>query len=189
MTREEWLNAAVKALNPMIERSTELTPATEILVSIGWPRRDKGGKVRGQCWARSAAHGKASHIFISPLQVEPVTILGILLHELIHAADDCESGHAGAFKKAHHALGFINKATTSEQGEELKERLTAVSERLGDFPHLVLEPLEKPKVQSTRMIKLVSSCGYVLRTSRKWIEQGLPTCGVCGDEFEEEEPK
>jgi hypothetical protein len=40
------------------------------------------------------------------------------------------------------------------------------------------------KKQSTRMLKLeCDECGYVVRTTQKWINVGVPVCH-CGAEFQ-----
>ena len=42
------------------------------------------------------------------------------------------------------------------------------------------------KVQPTRLIKCVcQSCGYVIRSTRKWLDTGYPQC-PCGGHIEEE---
>lgn len=184
-TREEWLNSAAEALNGMIAEKTELTPAKKVLVSAGWPRRDRGGKVIGQCYAKSQSDHSTHHIFISPMLGTAHEVLPTLLHELIHAADDCQSKHVKEFRKAWKALGFEGKPTQSEAGPELRKELKSLAGELGKYPHKRLAPLNVKK-QSTRMLKVeCSGCGCVARMTRKWIEEvGTPTC-ACGSRMEE----
>lgn len=40
-----------------------------------------------------------NQIFISPVLDEPMTVLETLAHELVHAIDDCKSGHGAEFQK------------------------------------------------------------------------------------------
>lgn len=184
-TREEWLNEAADRLNDLIEPTTGLKPSSNILVSCGWPRRDRGGKVIGQCWNKSSGTGK-HHIFISPTLSSPAAVLPTLLHELIHAADDCKSQHKGAFRRAWKALGFEGKPTESTPGKELRATLKALAADLGPYPHSTLNPAASEKKQSTRMLKVeCPRCGCVVRMTRKWIEEaGTPTC-ACGEQMEE----
>lgn len=183
-TREEWLIAAAEKLNDMIAEHTDLKPSANVLVSAGWPRRDRGGKVIGQCFAKKASQGK-HHIFISPMLPSAAKVLPTLLHELIHAADDCASSHKGAFRKAWKALGFTGKPTCSEPGKELKETLRELAGELGPYPHTKLEPVQIEKPQTTRMLKVVCRCGCVVRMTRKWLDdRGAPTC-ACGLQMEE----
>jgi hypothetical protein len=74
--------------------------------------------------------------------------------------------------------------TATVAGETLLIRLREIITELGDYPHAKLTPINK-KPQSTRMLKVeCPDCGWMARTSRKWIDLGLPTCG-CGKLMEE----
>jgi hypothetical protein len=188
-TREEWLNEAAVTLNKMIGEKTDLKPAKKVLVSAGWPRRDRGGRVIGQCFMGKASMG-TNHVFISPTLSDPVTVLHVLLHELVHAADDCQSQHKGPFTKAIRALGLIGKPTATVAGPDLTPVLKALSKDLGLYPHSVLVTGTGPdKPQSTRMLKVScgkKSCGCVVRMTRKWLDTvGAPTC-ACGSKMKEE---
>ena len=63
-----------------------------------------------------------------------------LLHELIHAADDCASGHKGAFAEAATRLGFEGPMTRTPPGVELTAEVITLAEALGPFPHARLDP-------------------------------------------------
>lgn len=185
-TREEWLNQAASLLNDMLER-TELKPAKRLLVAVGWPRNDRRGQVIGQCYPKSSSAG-VNHIFISPTLPSPTTVLPVLLHELIHAADDCKADHTGAFRRAWKILGFVEKPTHSVPGKDLKRELSAIAKLLGPYPHTVLTPGDggpgKPQVSRQLKIECLD-CGCIARMSRGAIdEHGLPTC-ACGTEFQE----
>ena len=58
------------------------------------------------------------------------------------------------------------------------ERMNKIIEKLGPYPHAKLDKTMRPtKKDGTRMIKLeCPCCNYVVRTTRKWIEYGLPKC-------------
>jgi hypothetical protein len=46
----------------------------------------------------------------------------------------------------------------------------------GDKP-IILRPDDRPKKQSTRMLKAeCPECGYTIRLAKKWAEVGLPSC-------------
>jgi len=179
-TREEWLTEAADRLNDMIATDTDLKPAGRILVSAGWPRRDRGGKVIGQCYMGKASQG-VNHIFISPLLSDRGRVLDVLLHELVHAADDCQHGHKGPFVKAVRALGLEGPPTHTVAGKDLKSTLSAIAKDLGPYPHTVLTPGDYgtgPKKQGTRMLKVeCPKCGCVVRMTRKWLDEaGPPWC-------------
>lgn len=182
-TREQWLEAAVIRLGRLFKQvNVELPP---VKVSVGWP--SKGGtstknKVVGQCWSSLASKDGVGQIFISPTMGEDlIHILGVLVHELVHASDDCVSGHKGAFARRAKLLGLVGKMTESNVGDDLRPKLQTILDDLGEFPHAALVPSEidkQRKKQSTRMIKLVTPgcCDYTVRTTQKWIDEGLPSC-------------
>lgn len=184
-TREAWLVAAVEALRPMFADLGETVPA--VRVSVGWPGgRGKKNSVIGQCWASRAAADEVAQVFISPVLDDAAVILSTLAHELVHAVDDCKSGHRGRFAKIAKGLGLEGPMTATHAGEGLKERLSEVAADLGEFPHAALTPaLSGVKKQGTRMLKVVCPVdGYTIRTTAKWLEVGLPTC-PCGTEMEQ----
>lgn len=188
-TREEWLEAAVIRVTRLFKPLEPLfpDPFPTVRVSVGWP--SKGGtsnknKVIGECWKTAVATDGVSQIFISPTHgAETISVLATLVHEMIHAWDDCESNHQGRFAKAAKMIGLQGRMTATyvDSDTELGRQLLAVIQQIGPFPHaaLVLDEMDKqrPK-QSTRMIKLVANgcCDYVVRTTRKWIDEGLPKC-------------
>lgn len=196
-TREQWLELAVLKLRPLFDEIDVTLP--KVRVSVGWPSRGGVGtkkKVIGQCWKASVASDNVSQLFISPVlgsdgrdAVEMIKLLGVLVHELIHAADDCESGHRGAFAKTAKAIGLTGKMTATTVGEELAGRLGYVLAELGPYPHAALNPFameqQRPK-QGTRMLKLECPAdGYIVRTTAKWLDElGFPRC-PCGLEMEQ----
>jgi hypothetical protein len=183
MNREAWLEAAINALRPMLEENGSPVPA-DVRVSCGFPGGKSVHKVIGQCWASKANDG-VSQVFVSPLLHDGVEILAVLIHELIHAWNDCKDGHKGAFRRAALAIGLEGKMTATTAGEALTGRLGELAAELGDYPHkkMTLADLGIKK-QTTRMIKVeCPACGYVVRTTAKWLEIGTPTC-VCGESME-----
>jgi hypothetical protein len=77
--------------------------------------------------------------------------------------------------------------TATVPGEALKARLKELIGQLGDYPHARLVASNKPKTQTTRMLKVTcQQCGCVVRMTRKWLDEaGLPTCG-CGGKMVED---
>lgn len=191
-TREAWLNKAVELMRPIFAEHEETLPEV-IKISVGWSKGSKGSTV-GVCWPSGTAADGSVNIFIMPERddTERNLILGTILHEMNHASDNCVSAHKGHFAKLNRKLGFLGKPTSSaEKSPELIARLDAIGEILGVYPHAALTPAAKTKVQATYMVKCeCMSCGYVLRTTKKWLEMGLPTCPACGpDEAMEIEEK
>ena len=71
LTREAWLHRAIGAFRSRFtEIGLPLPARLHVSVGFGYSSREEG---------------------------DPAAVLVSLLHELIHAADDCQSGHKGAF--------------------------------------------------------------------------------------------
>lgn len=187
MTREEWLLKAIEAMRPLFADQGAEIPA--VRVSVGWP--GGGGrnlnKVIGQCWATRAAGDGVAQIFLSPVLDDAIQVLATLAHELVHAVDDCKSGHKGYFAKLAKGIGLEGKMTATVAGAELTAKLTEIVKEIGPYPHAKLVTAAVPiKKQSTRMLKVeCPSTGYTLRTTRKWLEEyGAPICPCCRKEME-----
>lgn len=181
--REHWLQQAVAALRPIFATKDIVVP--NVQVSCGFPKGNVR-KVIGQCWPTSSAADGTAQVFVTPFLQDPIAVLEILCHELVHAADDCEHQHRGPFVKMIRALGLEGKPTATHAGEALRAQLNTVAEALGDYPHGALSSTagEGAKKQGTRMLKVVCpEDGYTLRTTAKWIDVGLPSC-PCGEVME-----
>ena len=183
MTREEWLNAALTELRPWFKSRASVEIPTDARVSVGFPGGGSARKRIGECWPRVRSTDKVNEIFISPVLQDPVRMLDVLVHEAVHAVDDCVSGHKKAFKTVALAVGLEGKMTATHAGEELKQELARIIKTLPALTHGALD-LTGRKKQPTRLVKLeCDSCGMLMRTTAKWIEQtGLPIC-ACGGHF------
>lgn len=216
VTREAWLHAAIEVFRPRFtEVGLPLPEKVHVSVGFGKGARAESKNVRGVCWPRGASSDNVNHIFISPCLGDGGEngvgqVLLTLLHELIHAADDCLSGHQGTFAEVATRLGFEGKMTSSQASVELAADLMVLAEELGPYPHGVLnpepvlvevgpngEPLATPvlvtpsgpKVQQNRhalaLCPNTSHRKYACRiSSQKMVaEMGLPFC-PCGVRME-----
>jgi hypothetical protein len=166
--------------------------------SVSWPTRGAlKGSVLGQCWKAVETEDGVAQIIVTPLLVKPVEVLDTLVHESIHAVLP-EAKHGKAFAKMSEVVGLIGPPKSNTASPELRLRLEEIAERLGPYPHAAPVPSQKTKGQTTRMLKIVcpkqkdlheGGEAYILRASRKIIELGLGTCGVCGETLEVEESK
>lgn len=185
-TREGWLLQAVDALRPLFEPYGKPVPDT-LLVSIGYAKRP--GKGIGWCYPSSATEDEHSTIFLSPelTSEEPVKILGVLLHELIHAADGGASGHKGWFASTAKGVGLTGKMTATTVGEALTADLEQLVMLLGPFPHKRLTASTQGRTvgaQKNRQVKIeCPEDGYKLRGSRQTLDMGVPNCPVCDGEM------
>ena len=193
--------AALDLMRPHFK--TRGNPIPKCSVSCGWPSiKGTAAKSRriGECWTPDAAKDKRAAIFISPVLGVKVDsecdVLAVLVHEAVHAAVGVECGHKGAFKQCATSVGLVGKMTSTTAGEELVELMEEWAKELGPYPHGVMDPATAkksgPKKQGTRMIKCeCTQCGYVARTTKKWLEDvGAPHCpmhGAMAFELPEEE--
>lgn len=192
-TREGWLQGAIAALTPMFEAVGEKVP--DVRVSVGFP--SGGGPNRiGECWSPEASADGIPQLFIHPKlggegdgALEPV--MATLIHELVHAIDECKSGHTGRFRDIAKAVGLTGKMTATYPSDELSAEIERIVAELPPYPHAVLEGGIKssgPKPQKNRQIKMeCPSCGMIARTSRKWIDEVGPPICLDGSQFEVEE--
>ena len=180
ITREEWLNKGVELLKPLFKENGYTVP--NVKVSVGFTGGSKNSI--GTCWNAKVTGDNIAQIFIHPKIDDSSRVLDILAHELIHAIFP-QDGHRGNFPKCAKAIGLTGKMTATIASPELKEFLATIIAEIGDIPHAKLNyNTSAKKKQTTRMVKLECSCGYIVRTSRSNIEnRGLPLCS-CGGNFE-----
>lgn len=207
-TRESWLESAIDAFRPRFEEiGMPLPERIHVSVGFGYGARRESAVILGQCWAKTASADGVNHVFISPELGDTAEVLAVLLHELIHAADDVQHGHKGPFAEAAVRLGLEGPMTATRASVELAFEMVAMAATLGDYPHGALqtvlakvptaptpkgEPTPRvhsgPAKQGTRMRKVTcrahvedGECGYTVRTTSKWLEIGLPGCPLHGE--------
>lgn len=185
ITRERWLQAGTDKLRPLFASHDASLPPT-IHTSIGFPSRNalsRSKRVIGQCWAGTASKDGNAHVFVSPVLVKEIDILDTLTHELVHVVTP-GAGHRGKFISVAKAIGLTaNKPTSAGAGPELKQHLEQIAHELtaelGPIPHVGLDAMTRPKVQTTRMIKCTCpECGYIVRTTAKWLSAATPICPI-----------
>jgi hypothetical protein len=181
-TREEWMLRAVTAMRPWFPEDAPVPP---IRVSIGWPAGRGSSRYIGQCFY--TVEDSVPALFVSPALSEADDILETLLHEMVHAATP-GNGHKGKFITVAKGLGFRKPWRSTPCDETLFERIGELAAALGPFPHskVIKGSATRPDVQSTRMLKVIcDECGYTVRTTRKWLDIGMPQCPD-GDAMHEE---
>jgi hypothetical protein len=183
--REAWLQAAAGEIREWFKVAEVEVP--QLHISTGWSKR--AGKGIGWCWRSEHSADGVNQIFISPELGDPEGpqgVLATLVHEMVHASDDGESKHSGHFRRTALQLGLEGKMTATRAGQSLMNDIHELSQKLGEYPHAPITPGASGKIgkDGTRMLKLqCPTCDWSCRTTKKWIEQGLPTC-FCGTELE-----
>lgn len=183
LTREQWLNIALhKHVAPLLKDKAGVELPADCKVSVGFPGGGSARKRIGECWPRERSSLKVNEIFLNPAMNSVPKLMDVLVHEAIHAADNCASGHKGFFRRTAKSVGLTGKMTATSAGPELAKWIEATIAKMPAFDYGSLN-LDGRKKQSTRMLKVIcGECGYTLRTTQKWVEVGLPTC-CCGGEM------
>lgn len=199
MTRDDWHLQMKKRLEPWFHDLGAPLP-NNIRIACSWP--SQGGTRRinpvvGQCWPRRLSKDGTYEIFISPTLDDHIEVAGTLIHELIHAALNCQFGHGRQFRQLALGVGLQGRMTATVVGPSLRARLNTLISEIGPYPHaqvqlpavgaltIPLIPSEGMKKQTTRLVHCeCADCGYTLWTTRKWITRypQLPTC-PCGGRF------
>lgn len=152
-TREGWLKTAMALLDQEFFAGRGNEMPAQVKCSCGFPKYGSG-KVIGQCWDHVASVNGTYEMFICPTQDDPMRVLDILLHEMIHACVGIKEGHKGKFKKMAKAFGLEGKMTATyvTEGTELHEKLKGIADQLGPYPHAALKPAKKPSRQPKRIV-------------------------------------
>lgn len=141
-TREQWLEQATRAINGSVFKAAGYAMPAKWRVTCGWGKGSS--KHIGMCYPpQRAEDGETTHMFISPVLGDAVTVLATLVHEMGHAAVGCEHQHKKPFKDFMRAVGLEGKATATVPGATLAAKLARIGERLGDYPHVTLRPITK----------------------------------------------
>lgn len=195
-TREAYLLAAVDAVTPLFTALDLQVPPVRI--SVGFPKRSKGsrGTVIGQCHPGELAADGVGQIFVSPILGDVLDVLETITHELVHAINHAagETGHGRPFSKIALKLGFETPMTETPASVELKHKLRAIANDLGDYPHAALtSAAPTASVQKNRQLLVTCAAQpdipvkerYKVRMTRQWMDAvGLPTCPCHNAEME-----
>ena len=173
-TREQWLKEAILALTPLFKEKGYAVPKGH--VSCGFASPDvKRGHI-GQCWSTKASADKVNQIFISPGLSDSVEVLDTLMHELVHAVDDCQNKHGPIFKKMALKLGMKGPMRSAGAGPELKVKLEKIAARLGAYPHAKLNVPRKVIDRRPRPRAKCSECGFTVPMLKAFMHYGPPIC-------------
>jgi len=181
-TREQWLNDMITEIRPIFEVQGSPLP-TDIRVSTGIPSTYKRSGALSECFRESMSADGSFQIFISPTIAEPFKVAEQLVHQLCRTTSfGAYSYGAKTFCKVATEMGLV--ANFNRPKSEIvaspffQDMYKSIIEGLGAYPHSELT-LEGSKTQSTRMLATeCETCGYLLRTSKKWLLKAMPICPV-----------
>ena len=181
--RDSWLRAATNELRPYFKQLGYDIPE-KIRESFGFPSSGRRSKTLGECWHPSASEDQHHEIFIRPDQADPVAVLSLLVHELVHSVLPSTVKHGKEFRIVATRVGLEGPMRQTQPGPMLRERLNALAKTLGPLPHGKLNfnggSSDVPKRQKSRMLKAEcgKACGYTIRLAAKWAREGLPVCPI-----------
>src|SRR6202521_567 len=205
-TREGWLRAATNELRSYFTGCGYSLP-DKIRFAIGFPSTGRKGNRVGECWHSSTSADDHFEIFIRADQSEPVEVLGVLVHELVHVVVPVDAKHGKRYRDAAVKIGLQGKMVHALPGILLQNRLEDLAATLGPLPHARLNiergadnrgPADREKKQTTRMLKAeceTEGCGFIVRVAASQVKNvGPPHCPKHGamavdlpeDEGEEE---
>lgn len=200
--RQMWLHKAEGHLRALFASKGYKVPAT-VRTSIGFPKGTRDGKMAiGQCWANSASTDDHNEIFISPelghdgkrSKEGSIRILGVMAHELGHAIAGNKAGHRvvrrpdedkgkaydkwfRSFPAIMQNIGIEGPWTATQEGPEFIAWAKPIIADIGMFPAGRLASFERKKDTCRQRKCECSECGYIVRTTKKWIEAaGPPLC-------------
>jgi len=76
-------------------------------------------KVIGQCWPGRNSPNGVNEMFINPTQADPVKVLGILTHEMVHATTIASQSMEGPSKRSRTKIGLEGKMKSAFPGPVL----------------------------------------------------------------------
>lgn len=181
--RHAWLETAKGWCERAIVKAGYTVPANT-RISIGFAGRAPK-KTLGFCFHAAASSDGAREVFIGPHIQDPVEIVGVILHELIHASLPDGEGHGKNFGKAARALGLDGKLTATHPSDDLRAAIETKFLRANPYPAGTIDlGLSGLKKQTTRLLKVqCKECGYTVRTTARWLAEGVPSCPQ-GDEMD-----
>ena len=186
-TRESWLRAAAHDLSSFFEICGYPIPQN-IRYAIAFPSTGRRGPRVGECWHSSTSDDGNFEIIIRADIADPVEVLGVLTHELVHACVPADAGHGKVYREAALKLGLEGKMRHAMPGKLLNGRLVRLAESLGPLPHAKLNiergrdnklSADQPKKQRTHLLKAECAgkgCGYTVRITSKWAKELGPHC-------------
>ena len=174
VTREEWLERAVKAVTPIFtNKGFDIPPCR---VSCGFASTGVRSGHIGQCWSTKASQDGINQIFISPALSEGFEVVDTLVHELVHAVDDCANKHGKEFKKIALSVGLVGPMRSAGAGEKLKPVLMEIAAKLGEYPHSRLKISKRIATKQSRPRAMCSQCEFTVPMLKKYLHYGPPLC-------------
>lgn len=174
LTRESWLLAAIDLLRPVFAEKGYVVPVCQ--VSCGFTSSGVRSGHIGQCWSTKSSADALNHIFVSPILATAYEVLDTLVHELVHAVDNCEHKHGAEFKKIALKVGLTGPMRSAGAGPLLKPTLEALLMQLGPYPHGHIKVSRQKAARQSRPRAKCPTCGFQVPMFKKFLAYGPPIC-------------
>ena len=193
INRETWLNLMIDKSVPLFDEAgfkisdirDKLKVSCSVMVGM---RKTKKFNAIGQHLPPEWNKKKNHELLISPVLDNEIDVVGVLIHEMVHAIQRHLYGndvkpHGKEFRAIALAVGLEGKMTATTESPELAEKIKKWVSEIGKYPHNKVNFDGRTK-QTTRLLKLeCQHCGFICRASSGAINNfGYPT--HCGDEME-----
>lgn len=176
-TSEGWLREAIIRLSPIFHKAGFELP--EVRASIGWTSAGRRSQRMGECWATTSTSDGKNAIFISTMLASPLGVLDVLMHELVHAVDNCQHGHGQEFARIAQAVGLGGKRWASASAREpLLNMLHTLVLDLGKLPYGTITPPKRVERERNSGRAECPKCGFSCRTLSSWKGKGHPLCPI-----------
>ena len=182
MKKENWFDKAMKEIR--IYFSSHGFEVPDVEISLGFTSKGLNSSTIGQCWGRKASTSDVNHIFISPARTDSIKILSTLMHECIHAIDNCENGHGPAFKYIALKIGFKMPMRSTPPSDELLAVIKKIITKIGEYPAPTLTVFHSPRISRPPARARCKECGYTISMLKKFIPSGPPLCPLHKTEME-----
>jgi len=196
--RESWLNDVAGRLRPAFAQLGAPLP-DRLRIAIGFPSTGRRAKATGECWDSTASADATFEILVRPDLAEAdgalaLPVAAALARELVHAAVGIEAGRGVAYRTVARGIGLVGPMRATDPGPAFLALIAPVLDAAGPLPHARLQadrdsaaatqdgseaPLTTaPRKQASRHVRCTCpTCGYVVRTARKWLDEaGPPHC-------------
>ncbi len=186
VNREAWLQAAVEKLALYFTEAGHPLP-TRIRCSVGFTGAGKSAKKSAEVWRAEKSGDRTTEIFHAPTVDDPFDVLTALTGCLVTCLTPTKPDGNVTYKSIAADVGLRGTRREPACGPALRDRLLALREELGPFPHARLDVTsEKVGKQGTRMLAAACPvCKARIRLAASTVEKsGLPICSADMVHFE-----
>lgn len=190
LNREQWLNdVGEHILYEILDPIEPLRGDLKVNYSVGpIPGKSLETDIIGVCMPSSMSSDLINEIYVTPMIDDSLLVATVLVHELIHAMDDCKSQHRGWFVRIAKAAGLIAPYACAKAGPELTERLNDLIKVYGPIPHSKISYAGRKRQKGRNRRVWCESCDFKFATSASQITRvieniGCISCPNCANEM------